>query len=170
LCHWIKAHPELLSVILFSDEASFTRDGVNNLRNVHTWSHDNSHETSVSNFKRRFTVNVWCGVLGNKLIGPFVFDSNLKGNAYEVFLRNGLPGFLEDIPLMIRSQMYFQHDGAPPHYTRHVRDYLNESFPNGWLRRGGPVAWPPRSPDLTSLDFYLWGHMKTLVYETKVGS
>ena len=34
LCHWIKAHPELLSVILFSDEASFTRDGVNNLRNV----------------------------------------------------------------------------------------------------------------------------------------
>ena len=30
LCHWIKAHPELLSVILFSDEASFTRGGVNN--------------------------------------------------------------------------------------------------------------------------------------------
>ena len=29
-CHWIKAHPELLSVILFSDEASFTRDGVKN--------------------------------------------------------------------------------------------------------------------------------------------
>ena len=28
LCQWIKAHPELLSVILFSDEASFTRDGV----------------------------------------------------------------------------------------------------------------------------------------------
>ena len=28
LCHWIKAHPKLLSVILFSDEASFTRDGV----------------------------------------------------------------------------------------------------------------------------------------------
>ena len=41
LCHWIKAHPELLSVILFSDEAFFTRDDVNNLRNVHTWSHDN---------------------------------------------------------------------------------------------------------------------------------
>ena len=66
--------------------------------------------------------------------------------------------------------MYFQHDGAPPHYTRHVRDYLNESFPNRWLGRRGPVAWPPRSPDLTPLDYYLWGHMKTLVYETKVDS
>jgi len=66
--------------------------------------------------------------------------------------------------------MYFQHDGAPPHYTRHAREYLNESFPNRWLGRGGPVAWPPRSPDLTPLDYYLWGHMKTLVYETKVES
>ena len=64
---------------------------------------------------------VWCGV-GNKLIGPFVFDNNLMGNAYEVFLRNEIPGLLEDIPLMIRNEMYFQHDGPPPHYTRHVRD------------------------------------------------
>jgi len=51
-----------------------------------------------------------------------------------------------------------------------VRDYLDESFTNRWLGRGGPVAWPPRSPDLTHLDYYLWGHMKTLVYETKVDS
>ena len=99
-----------------------------------------------------------------------LFDNNLTGNTYEVFLRNELPGLLEDILLVVRSQMYFQHDGAPPHYTRHVRDYLNESFPNRWLGRGGPVAWPPRSPDLTPLDFYLWGHMKTLVYENMVDS
>jgi len=163
LCHWIKAYPEMLSVILFTDKASFTRDGINNSRNLHTWSDDNSHETSVTKFQRRFSVNVWCGFLGNRLIGPFVFDSNLTGNTYEALLRNELPGLLEDIPLMIRSQMYFQHDGAPPHYTRHVREYLNESFRNRWLGRGGPVAWPPTSPDITPLDYYLWGHIKTLV-------
>ena len=44
------------------------------------------------------------------------------------------------------------------------------NFPNRWLGRGGPVAWAPRSPDLTPLDYYLCGHMKTLVYETKVDS
>ena len=99
-----------------------------------------------------------------------MLENNLRGDTYEVFLRNELPGLLEDIPLMITRQMHFQHDGAPPHYTRHVRDYLNESFPNRWLGRGGPVAWPPRSPDLTPLDYYLWGQMKTLVYETKVDS
>ena len=169
-CQWIKAHPELLSVILFSDVASFTREGVNNLRNVHMWTHDSPHETSVTNFQRRLSVNVWCGVLGNKLIGHFVFDNNLTGNTYEAFLRNELPGLLEEIPLMITSQRYFQHDGAPPYYTRHVTDYLNESFSNRWLGRGGPAAWPPRSPDLTPLDYCLWVHMKTLVYESNFNS
>ena len=69
--------PELLSVILFTDEASFTRDGINNARNVHTWSHENPHETRVTNFQRRFSVNVWCDLLGNRLIGPFVFEQLL---------------------------------------------------------------------------------------------
>ena len=64
-------------------------------------------------------MNVWCGVLGNKLIGPFVFDNNLTGNAYEVFLWNELQGVLEDIPLMKRNQMYFQHDGAQSAMLRH---------------------------------------------------
>ena len=58
-------------------------------------------------------MNVWCGVLGNKSIGPFVFDNNLTGITYEAFLRTELPGLLEDIPLMTSSQMYFQHDGTP---------------------------------------------------------
>jgi len=40
-----------------------------------------------------------------------------------------------------------------------VRVYLNESFPNRWLGHIGPVAWPPRSPDLTPLDYYLWKHV-----------
>ena len=73
---------------------------INNSRNVHTWSHENPHETRVTNFQRRFSVNVWCGVLGNRLIGPFVFDCNLTGNTYEAFLWNELPGLLEG---MIRS-------------------------------------------------------------------
>ena len=59
---------------------------------------------------------------------------------------------------------------VPVQLTRNVREYLNESFPNRWLGCGGPVARPPKSLDLTPLDYYLWGHMKTLVYETKVES
>src|SRR5258705_1336501 len=38
------------------------------------------------------------------------------------------------------------------------------------LTFGGPVAWPPRSPDLTSLDLFFWGHMKNVVYETPINT
>ncbi|KAJ4439323.1 hypothetical protein ANN_07445 [Periplaneta americana] len=31
---------------------------------------------------------------------------------------------------------------------------------------GGPITWPSRSPDLNPLGFYIWGHLKALVYET----
>ena len=31
-------------------------------------------------------------------------------------------------------------------------------------RERGPVAWPARSPDLTPLEFFLWVHVKCVVY------
>ena len=34
-----------------------------------------SHEMTVT-FQRRFSVTVWCGLVGNKLIGLFVFGSS----------------------------------------------------------------------------------------------
>ena len=80
MCHWITAHPELLSAILFTNEASFTGGSINKSLNLHTGSHDNPHETSVTKVQRRFSVNVWCGLLGSKLIRPFVLDNNLTGN------------------------------------------------------------------------------------------
>ena len=77
----------------------------------------------------------------------------------------GLLAVPRTAPVQLTRYVYTAHVlETPPHYTQHVREYLNESLPNRWLGHGGPVAWPPRSPDLTPLDYYLWGHMKTLVY------
>src|SRR5580765_6641648 len=74
---------------------------------------------------------------------------------------------LEDIPLARLVDMYFQQDGAPPHYSRLVTEHLNLTFPGRWIGRGGPINWPARSPDLTPLDFYLWGHLKEKVYHDR---
>ena len=64
--------------------------------------------------------------------------------------------------------MYFQHDGAPPHSSREVRNFLNYRFPGRWIRRGGLHNWPARSPDLSPLDYCVLGWMKELVYSVKV--
>ncbi|KAJ8961840.1 hypothetical protein NQ318_021455 [Aromia moschata] len=52
--------------------------------------------------------------------------------------------------------------GAPIHNAVIVRNLLNENFPNCWIGRSSPlIRWPPRSPDITHLDFFLWGTIKT---------
>jgi hypothetical protein len=55
------------------------------------------------------------------------------------------------------------HHGAATHFSLAVRDVLNNTYHGGWIGRAGPTAWPPRSPDLNPLYFYLWGHLNTLV-------
>ena len=69
-----------------------------------------------------------------------------------------------------RRGMYFQHDGALPHFSREVRNFLNYRFPGRWIGRGGPHNWPARSLDLSLLDYCVWGWMKELVYSAKVGT
>ena len=97
------------------------------------------------------------------------FSDRMTGQNYLDFLQNELPKQLEDVPLATRIAMYFQYDGAPSHYTRHVMQHLNDTFPNRWIGRGSTINWPPRSPDLTPLDFCLWGMMKSEVYRKKSG-
>jgi hypothetical protein len=164
-CRWLIANRHLN--ILFTDESVFTRDGVTNQHNSHVYAQENPKAVTLHHFQHRFSVNVWCGIIGPYLIGPYIFEGVLNGRLYLDFLQNELNGLLEDLPLNIRQLMYFQQDGAPPHYSAEVRQHLSNVYPGRWIGRGGPVLWPPRSPDLTPLDYYIWSEYKRLVYENR---
>jgi len=120
-CKWLNGRRQLHRYILFTNEAQFNRNGLNNTHNSHVWADENSHATVESNFQLRFSVSVWCAVLDDQLIGPFVLEGRLTGEAYLRFPQEELPRLLEDVPLNKRGRMYFQHDGAPPHSSREVR-------------------------------------------------
>ena len=111
---------------------------------------------------------MWCAVLYDQLIGPLILEGRLTGEAYLSFLQEELTRLLKDVPLNKRSRMYFQHDGAPPHSSREIRNFLNSHFLGRWIGRCGPHNWPARSPDLSPLDNCIWGWMKELVYSVKV--
>lgn len=158
-----------LRSILWTDESKFDREGIVNYHNAHHWApkEQNPHQKRPRAFQRRFSANVWAGVIGNRLIGPHFLPDNLNGDNYLDFLQNDLPELLaevfdEDRPIV------FQQDGCPAHWRLSVRDHLNNVFPNSWIGRGGPIPWPPRSPDLTPLDFYVWGRAKELVYAVEI--
>ncbi|GFU75542.1 uncharacterized protein TNCV_2862571 [Trichonephila clavipes] len=57
----------------------------------------------------------------------------------------------------------------PPHFHNDVTRYLNEHLPLPWIGRTGRddkmlLKWPPRTPDVTPCDFFLWGFIKDKVF------
>ncbi|GFX66783.1 uncharacterized protein TNCV_3048811 [Trichonephila clavipes] len=64
-------------------------------------------------------------------------------------------------------ELWFQQDGVTCHTARATIDLLKDTFGDRLISRFGPVNWPPRSCDLTSLDYFLWGYVKSLVYADK---
>ncbi|GFU07324.1 uncharacterized protein TNCV_2656341 [Trichonephila clavipes] len=64
-------------------------------------------------------------------------------------------------------ELWFQQDGATCHTARAIIDLLKDTFGDRLISRFGPVNWPPRSYDLTPLDYFLWGYVKSLVYADK---
>lgn len=152
-----------LSKILWSDESRFHNNGVVNRHNSHYWADENPHWVRESRHQRVWGVNVWCGLLDDRLIGPYFYQNSLTAAQY----LEQMSEYLEDIPLLNRLQVYFQQDGAPAHNAGVVKTYLDTEFPQRWMGTHGPIRWPPRSPDLTPLDFFLWGHLKSVVYDTE---
>ncbi|GFU81891.1 uncharacterized protein TNCV_2537001 [Trichonephila clavipes] len=65
------------------------------------------------------------------------------------------------------QELWFQQDGATCHTARATIDLLKDTFGDRLISRFGPVNWPPRSCDLTPLDYFLRGYVKSLVYADK---
>lgn len=150
----------------FSDESTFHVSGKVNTHNCRIWGSENSHDYRELE-RDSPKVNVWCAVSHTEVIGPFFFaETSINSVTYLDMLD------LYAVPQMQQHQpdVIFQQDGAPPHWGVIVRDFLDENFPDRWCGRGGPIPWPPRSPDLTPLDFFLWGFVKNIVYQTPVPS
>lgn len=164
----MNADENFLKNIAFSDESNFFLNGSVNKHNMSYWSEENPHwmmDTRATQYPQK--VNVWAGFLDDKIIGPFFYEGNLGGIQYEDMLRNEIVPAIQAIVGENFNQTWFQQDGAAAHYARNVRNYLNVVFPGRWIGRRGSIEWPARSPDLTPLDYFLWGYLKDRVYRTK---
>ena len=160
----IDRDPQFLGNVLFSDEATFHVSGSVNRHNVRIWGTQNPH-VYHEHVRDSPKVNVWCGLMKNRIIGPFFFhEKSITGPVYQDMLEQFVYPQVADL----QPQVIFQQDGAPPHWSLDVRNSLTESFPDRWIGRGGPISWPPRSPDITPLDFFLWGYVKDRVFATPV--
>ncbi|GFS77498.1 transposable element Tcb1 transposase [Trichonephila clavipes] len=95
---------------------------------------------------------------GVKLIHKF------NGDRYRVIITNF---FIPELNNQDVQELWFQQDSATCHTARATIDLLKDTFGDRLISRFGPVNWPPRSCDLTPLDYFLWGYVKSLVYADK---
>ncbi|GFW19473.1 putative transposable element [Trichonephila clavipes] len=129
--------------ILFSDEAHFWLNGYVNKQNCRIWSEANP-QLYVETLLHPEKLTVWCALWAGGIIGPYFFKNDEGHN-----------------------ELWFQQDGATCHTARATIDLLKNTLGDRLISRFGPVNWPPRSCDLTPLDYFLWGYVKSLVYADK---
>ncbi|GFW34631.1 uncharacterized protein TNCV_952591 [Trichonephila clavipes] len=126
-----------------SDEAHFWLNGYVNKQNCRIWSEANPQvyvETPLHPEK----LTVWCALWAGGIIGPYFFKND-EGH----------------------KELWFQQDGTTCHTARATINLLKDTFGDRLISRFGPGNWPPRSCDLTPLDYFLWGYVKSLVYADK---
>jgi hypothetical protein len=106
------------------------------------------------------------------VIGPYFFEDQagravtVNSSRYTEMLRTFLEPELQRFGVETHT-LWFQQDGATPRTARMAIRVLNEMFPGRVISRRGNIEWPARSPDLNACDFFLWGYLKSKVYEKK---
>ncbi|GFS98599.1 uncharacterized protein TNCV_2987311 [Trichonephila clavipes] len=102
--------------------------------------------------------------------GPYFFENDeghnvtVNGDRYRAMITNF---FIPELNNHDVQELWFQQDGATCHTARATIDLLKYTLGDRLISRFGPVNWPPRSCDLTPLDYFLWGYVKSLVYADK---
>ncbi|GFW72235.1 neuroligin-1 [Trichonephila clavipes] len=152
--------PDFHKRILFSDEAHFWLNGYVNKQNCRIWSEANLQvyvETPLHPEK----LTVWCALFFKNDEGHNV---TVNGDRYRAMITNF---FIPELNNHDVQELWFQQDGATRQTARATIDLLKDTFGDRLISRFGPVNWPPRSCDLTPLDYFLWGYVKSLVYADK---
>lgn len=160
-----------LRKIFWTDEAHFHLHGGVNSHNCHIWTDQRPYVTVEKPLHDEY-VSVWCGFSAEFIIGPYFFEeptehgfkrATITGARYLRLLSDYVVPHLVDRGALVTT--IYQHDGAPAHINGVVTTFLRETFGDNVISRGSTFEWPPRSPDLTPADFWLWGFLKSRVYQ-----
>ncbi|GFX61846.1 putative DD41D transposase [Trichonephila clavipes] len=125
----------------------------------------------VPDFRRNTVTSTktdWCALWAGGIIGPYFFKNDeghnvtVNGDRYRAVNTNF---FIPKLNNHDVQGLWFKQDGATCHTARRATiDLLKDTFGDRLISRFGPVNWPPKSCDLTPLNYFLWGYVKSLVY------
>ena len=164
---WTQDNDIIVDSVWFSEEAHFTLEGHVNKRNFRYWSEEKPvyfHEKPLHCEK----VTAWIALSSSGIIEPYFCEvggvtATVTSGRYLHMLKNKFMPELRRRGINLQY-IYFQQDGAAPHTAVKVLEWLQETFDGKLIALKTDTEWPPHSPDLNPLDFFLWGHLKAKVY------
>ncbi|GBM17514.1 hypothetical protein AVEN_193793-1 [Araneus ventricosus] len=115
-----------------------------------------------SHYKYSVSVKSWCSY------ERLLWRTETKRKVETCTTLDSIPKRVCSATVRERRRCHLSRDGAPLHYGDIVREFLDTTFPQRWIGRGAVMAWPPRSPDITPLDFYLWDYVKQHEYSERI--
>ncbi|GFW46205.1 uncharacterized protein TNCV_4210841 [Trichonephila clavipes] len=142
-------------LVLLHDEAHIWLNDNVNKQNCHIWSEAN---TQVYVENPLHPENLFGALYG--LVESLVHTSSktmkaknvtVNGDRYRAMITNF---FIPELNNHDVQELWFQQDGATCHTARATIDLLKDTFGDRLISRFGPVNWPPRSCDLTPLDYF----------------
>ncbi|PNF20694.1 hypothetical protein B7P43_G00323 [Cryptotermes secundus] len=154
----------------------FYVSGMVHKHNVRIWGTEN-RRVIVEHMRDSPKVNVFCAV-SRKMVYPCKFQG-LLFKPYLILSQlvstQILHQMFYDLHHYVTSLLALPLIRLVTSQERLCSIDLFSSFPFNIIFRyafrsltSGPIAWPPRSPDLTPLDFFLWAYVKHTVYQVKM--
>ncbi|KAJ8937585.1 hypothetical protein NQ318_017654 [Aromia moschata] len=111
-----------------------TLHGFVNRQNCRYFSTENPHWMRELHTQNPEKVNVWAGIIGENIIGPFFIDGNLNGETYLALLQNNVVPTMANLyptegnPQLPGNAIWFQQDGASAYYEVNVRVKLESAL------------------------------------------
>ena len=176
------SNPNWLANLWMSDEAVFSLNGNVNSKNIICYSESRGgrpEDFTIDTTKHAASVMPWACVSGDgrklelQFFDPETVDGERVGTMngpryYKLMRYKAIPQIKQLNNGSLDGQTW-QQDGARPHWSEQNLAFLQGQFGVNTLALGaarwGGGEWAPHSPDLSVLDFCLWGCMKYHVFQ-----
>lgn len=178
MCNWFNEKMERdqdwIKHVWFTDEAHFHLAGQVNSRNNVYWGTQPPLEV-VERPLHSAKVTVWCALSSQGIIGPYFLEDEdghtvtINQQRYRVIVRRFCSSLEHRQGVPFQTQ-WFMQDGATPHTANQTLEMLRDMFDDRVISRRTENPWAPHSPDLTPLDFFLWGYAKDNVFKVHPNS
>ena len=170
-CQWFLAQGEdFAERVLWSDEKWFVLHPAPNTQNDIIWAPWHPEEEVECRRQGDSKVMAWCGMVDGRMLQVrWMVDeagrpASVNGDRYQALLQEVWPEvrFLSNL-----REYWAMQDGATSHTTAVNLAFLLDKFRGRVISRRSEHFWPPYSPDLNPLDFFVWGYLEAQVKRIK---